>query len=341
MNKRLIIPITGLCIIGGVITYGFFSKNHFGKTLDLGSKIQNLDLQTAKPDPLSIEYLQKQQYPGSDIVIEQTLTPGSNYNRYIASYQSEGLKIYGLFTTPTSSPPENGYPAVILLHGYLPPKEYKTTERYVAYQDGFARNGYITFKPDLRGHGQSEGEPVNAHFSFDYVVDNLNLVSSLKDYQGTDVPKIGVWGHSNGGEIALRSMVISSNIKAGVIWAGVVGSFEDLVETYRAQIPWIRAGETNGLVQEYGSPSANPNFWRKIDPYYFLKDISGPIQLHHGTADESVPKELSLHLKEALEEERKIVEYFEYSGADHNLSDPSFSIAMERSVTFFDRYLKN
>jgi len=45
--------------------------------------------------------MRKQDYPGSDIVIEQTLTPGANYNQYIASYKSDGLKIYALLTVPT------------------------------------------------------------------------------------------------------------------------------------------------------------------------------------------------------------------------------------------------
>ncbi len=38
--------------------------------------------------------MQQREYPGSDIAIEETLEPEVNYQRYIASYQSEGLKIY-------------------------------------------------------------------------------------------------------------------------------------------------------------------------------------------------------------------------------------------------------
>src|SRR3989344_7482024 len=65
--------------------------------------------------PLTIESLRRGEYPGSEIVIEQTLDPGVNYNRYIASYKSEGLKIFGLLTIPVSSSqqpkPEKGWPA--------------------------------------------------------------------------------------------------------------------------------------------------------------------------------------------------------------------------------------
>ncbi|NIO68452.1 MAG: hypothetical protein GTN71_05245, partial [Anaerolineae bacterium] len=103
--------------------------------------------------PLMIEVMRQQAYPGSEITIEETLDPGSNYDRYIASYLSEGLKIYALLTVPRGEKPESGWPVVLFNHGYIPPDQYRTTERYVAYVDAFARNGYIVFKSDYRGHG--------------------------------------------------------------------------------------------------------------------------------------------------------------------------------------------
>ena len=74
-------------------------------------------------------------------------------------------------------------------------------------------------------------------------------------------------------------------------------------------------------------------------PTSFLTDLSGPVQLHHGTADERVPLLYSQDLKQRIEQADKTVELYEYQGADHNLSQ-SFGTAMARSVTFFDKYLK-
>ena len=42
-----------------------------------------------------------------------------------------------------------------------------------------------------------------------------------------------MWGHSMGGYITVRSMVTAGDIKAGVIWAGVVASYPDLMERWR------------------------------------------------------------------------------------------------------------
>src|SRR5690242_5574868 len=90
---------------------------------------------TPEPNPLSIEAMRQRQYPGSNVVIEQTLAPGSNYKRYIASYQSEGLKIYALLTVPAGPKPDTGWPVIIFNHGFIPPKIYRPTERYIAYVD--------------------------------------------------------------------------------------------------------------------------------------------------------------------------------------------------------------
>ncbi len=288
--------------------------------------------------PVFIESLRKRNYPASEIAIEETLTSGVNYQRHIVSYKSDGLKIYGLLTIPNSSRPSNGYPTIIFLHGYVSPKTYITTNDYIATQDGLARSGFITFKPDLRGHGKSQGDATGAHFSESYVVDTLNALSALKIDKDVDSKRIGIWGHSNGGEIGLKAMVVSKEIKASVFWAGVVGSFQDMLETYNSRIPFMRRNAPD-LVVKYGSPSANPTFWNKLDPYSSLDDISGPIQLHHGTADSSVPIELSIHLKNALEKEGKRAELYKYNGANHNFNGDSFATAMQRSVDFFKKYL--
>lgn len=61
----------------------------------------------------------------------------------------------------------------------------------------------------------------------------MNALASLKKYKDADPDRIGMWGHSMGGGITLRSMVVSKDIKADVIWAGVVGSYSDLLNNWR------------------------------------------------------------------------------------------------------------
>ena len=307
---------------------------------------ENEDGLDQEPHFLSIESLRRGSYPGSEITIEQKLDPGSNYQRYLASYQSEGLKIYALLTVPNGPKPPNGWPAIIFNHGYIPPAQYKTTERYVAYVDGFARSGYIVFRSDYRGHGKSEGAASGAYGSSGYTIDVLNAAASIKKYKDADTERVGMWGHSLGGHITLRSMVVSKDIKAGVIWAGVVGSYPDLLNSWRrgnTSPPPLPSGARRwrqSLVEQHGEPEKNPQFWNSISANSFLSDVSGPIQLHHGGADSSVPIEFSQKLNDQMKSAGKEVELYTYSGDDHNISH-NFNLAMQRSVAFFDKYLKD
>ncbi len=298
--------------------------------------------------PLTIERMRLEAYPGSDITIEETLEPGANYDRYLASYLSEGNKIYALLTVPRGDMPASGWPVVVFNHGYIPPAQYRTTERYVAYVDGFARNGYIVFRSDYRGHGSSEGEATGGYGSPAYTIDVLNAVTALKNYPSADPDRIGMWGHSMGGHITLRSMVVTGDIKAGVIWAGVVASYPDLIARWRrpnndifpTPDPNSRRGRwRRELFELHGSPEENPEFWASISPTAYLADLSGPIQLHHGTADDSVPAEFSETVAAQMEEAGLPVELYIYDGDNHNLS-VNFSTAMQRSIEFFDAHVK-
>lgn len=345
MKYKITVGIIFLILVV-VLLLIFTPKTKFSKN---PSQEPQVSKTVTEINPMMISEMRKKIYPGSQIQIEETLASGSNFKQYISSYRSEGLKIYGLLTVPESNKPKEGFPAIIFNHGYIPPEEYRTTERYVAYVDGFARNGYVVFKPDYRGHGNSEGKPEGTYYSPAYTIDVLNALASIKNYTGVNPNKIGMWGHSMGGNIMMRTMVISHEIKAGVIWSGVVGSYEDLFFRWRRNTPFQPSDKEiqnhitsirQQFVAKYGEPNENSDFWKSIDPYSFLKDVNTPIQLHQGLADDTVPVLFPEHLKQELEKNKKTVEYYTYEGADHNLSSPSFELAMQRSIAFFDRYLK-
>jgi dipeptidyl aminopeptidase/acylaminoacyl peptidase len=243
---------------------------------------------------------------------------------------------------PRGQKPATGWPVVIFNHGYIPPSQYRTTERYVAYVDGFARNGYIVLRSDYRGHGNSEGFASSAYSSPAYTVDVLNAVGSIKRFPDADPNRIGMWGHSMGGYITLRCMVIAEDIKAGVIWAGVVAPYPDLVTDWRRVQRRRSAGSASvplGYFTGVYGASQNPQFWSAISANAHLDVVSGPLQLHHGTADTTVPYEFSELLRDQMILANRPAEYYSYPGDDHNLSG-YFSLAMQRSVAFFDRYVK-
>ena len=158
-KKRFVYVGIALCmvLVGAAV---ILTRSTQSGGTELSSQEENQGGLEEERHPFSIEYMRQQTYPGSELVVEQTLPaspaggpPGSNYDRFLVSYKSDGLKIYALLTVPQGTPStSSGWPVVIFNHGYIPPAEYRTTERYVAYVDAFAKNGYIVFKPDYRGH---------------------------------------------------------------------------------------------------------------------------------------------------------------------------------------------
>ena len=294
---------------------------------------------------LTVSALRAREIDGSEIVIEQSLADGANYTQHLASYLSEGNKIYGLLTVPFGDIPEGGYPAIVFIHGYIPPTVYRTTERYVAYVDALARAGFVVFKIDLRGFGNSEGEPTGAYFSPDYTVDAISALKSLQKLEYVDAEGIGLWGHSMAGNIVLRAMLVEPDVQAGVIWAGAVYSYDDMVR-YAIDDPSFRREEQPTAVragtilrETYGPPNTKVPFWRAVSLTENIAYLEAPLQIHHAVDDDVVNIGYSQDLAAVLDEANKPYEFYQYEGGGHNIVSPYFSDAMQRTIEFFRTHL--
>jgi dipeptidyl aminopeptidase/acylaminoacyl peptidase len=296
---------------------------------------------------ITIDYLRGLEITGSEITFEESLPNGSNYYQHLVSYISEGNKIFGLLTIPFADPPQSGYKAIIFNHGYIPPAAYRTTERYRAYVDHLARNGFVVFKIDYRGHGQSQGEPSGTYFSPAYTIDAIAALKSLQKMDIIDPQGIGMWGHSMAGNLVLRAMLIEPDVKAGVIWSGAVYSYDDFIKygitdnTYRPpatpqteQTPNPRR-TTRTIFDTYGRPDTQVDFWQAVSLTENIAFLDRPLQLHHAQDDPVVDIGYSLDLAAVLQENELEYEFYSYEGGGHNLNSPYFNQAILRTVEFF------
>lgn len=304
-----------------------------------------------KPTPyqfyeLSIPYLREQTYDSKLAQLEE-VSSNDIYTSYVTSYTSIGLKINGLLTQPKGETPQGGWPAIVFIHGYIPPSQYETLgQPYSRYVDYLASQGFVVFKIDLRGHGDSEGEPGGAYYSSDYVIDTLNAHAALQSADFVNKDKIGLWGHSMAGNISLRSLAAKPEIPAAVIWGGAGFSYTDLA-TYRitdasfdpSQSNSTRMRKREQIRKLYGDPDSSKPFWQQVAPTSYLNELQGAIQLHHAVDDDVVSVNYSRDLNTLLDKSPVPHEFYEYPSGGHNITDPSFTEAMVRTTEFFKKYL--
>ena len=296
---------------------------------------------------LTIAALRAREITGSEITIEQTLANGMGYAQYIASYISEGNKIYGLLTVPFGDPPPGGFKAIVFNHGYIPPDSYQTTERYVAYVSTLASHGFVVFKIDMRGHGNSEGEATGSYYSAGYTIDAIAALKSLQTLDFVDPQGIGMWGHSMAGNVVLRAMLVEPDIKAGVIWAGAVYSYDDFVK-YRISDP-SRPASSSGqspsrrrsraLIALYGEPNSARPYWQAVSLTENIDYLQSPLQIHHATNDSVVNIGYSIDLSEVLTARNKHFEFYWYDGGGHDINSPYFEDAILRTIAFYQKHL--
>ena len=294
---------------------------------------------------MTIPFLRARSY--SSTLDKRTIVGESeDYTSYLTSYPSDGFTIYGLLTIPTDKEPRGGWPAIIFLHGYIPPDQYNTLTQYASYVDYLARNKFVVFKIDLRGHGDSEGEPGGGYYGSDYIVDTLNAYTALQQSGFVNPQRIGLWGHSMAGNIVLRTLAAKPEIPAAVIWAGAVYSYEDMQRygindnSYRPPITDTqRQRRRQELFDTWGEFDPASPFWRTVAATNYLSDLKGAIQINHALDDAVVNIGYSRDLMQLFDHTSVPHELKEYPSGGHNITGAAFNVAMQNTVLFYTRYL--
>lgn len=356
-DKLFIIRLSVFIFVIFLIGLGTFylkkvNNNKKSSVLSLISKTSNAPESKVTTDmpfyDLTIPYLRSRTYKSSLAKLDR-ISANQNYISNTTSYLSDGLKVYGLLTIPVGETPSGGWPAIVFVHGYIPPKLYETLgQSYSAYVDYLGSNGFVVFKIDLRGNGNSDGTPGGAYYSADYVIDTLNAYSALQNASFINPKRIGLWGHSMAGNVVMRSFAAKPDIPAVVIWAGAGYTYTDLSRfgiqdnSYRPQPTGsFQQNRRAQIRQKYGDPKDGNPFWKLVAVTDYLKDLKGAIQIHHAQDDQTVNIGYSLELIKLLDKTSVVHELEQYPTGGHNITGTSFNLAMQRTVEFFQKYLKS
>ncbi len=373
-----ILAALSICLGSGFIGW-WAAQSTFGEDSDFLSPILKLE----KPKPLqaySITALSQRQYQKSPLTVEKVLTQTPDYTSYLFSYTSLNKKVTGQLNVPTKLP-ESPVPTIVMLRGYVPPETYSTGVGTKNAAKVLAENGFVTVAPDFLGYGDSDPEPTDSwQARFEKPILVIELIKSLEKAKlkidPTDLPQstlatkitaptqefmfgpLGLWGHSNGGQIALTTLEVLQQPIPTTLWAPVTAPFpysilffsDENEDEGKAMRKWLAMFEENYDVFDFSLTK-------------HLDRLRGPIQLHHGTDDEAAlltwSNEFESRIK--LENERREeaatdlatgsatlsvpeelqpldLTFFTYPGADHNLQ-PGWNTVVERDVAFFKREL--
>ena len=283
--------------------------------------------------------LKKRRFENGQITLGRVLDDENKFTSQMFYYQSDGKKVSGLLNVPK----ERGeYPVIVMLRGFVPKENYATGIGTKRAGEVFVQNGFITLAPDFLGFGESDKPSKNSieerFQTYTVVLTLLSSINSFNDgldasYSGSiklDTSRVGMWGHSNGGQIALSVLEISGKSFPTVLWAPVSKPFPYSILYYTDEF------EDHGKALR----KALANFEKDYDielysPTNFLNWINANLQIHQGENDDAVPKKWSDELNEKLKELEKDVSYFTYPNSDHNLIPNGWNLGVQRSMEFY------
>ena len=258
------------------------------------------------------------------------------YTSHAATYTSDGLTISAVLHQPLAPGP---HPGVVLVHGFVDPASYVSGGELQREQDYLARGRYVVLVPDLRGLAGSDPAPVGPpDLDMGSTVDVFNAISALATSAlvGLDGERIGLMGHSLGGELVLNVLAANPGfVDAAVVFApSSTDAWANVQQFLAPGDPFYQE-----IVAAYGTPETNATYWADISAATFVSQVSEPLLVVHGDADADVPFEWSQDLAASWQAAGKDVEFLTLPGENH-VFEARWNEAMDAVKAFFSRKLQ-
>lgn len=311
-------------------------------------KVRNVQTETAsdfsnvvaeKPlDKYTIENLSKQNFEKSKVEIGKIIGENKDFASYIFYFYPEGFKVSGLLNVPKGS---GEFSTIVMFRGYVDRENYSTGVGTKRGAEVFAGGGFITLSLDFLGYGESDNpswDVMEERFqTYITALTLLNSIGSLNDELAAkniearaDLQKVGIWGHSNGGQIALTVLEASGELYPTALWAPVSKPFPYSILYYTDDFD-----DHGKLLRKKIADFEKDYDVEKYSLTNYFEKINAKLEIHQGTADEAVPIKWSNDLVEKLKSLNKDVSYFTYLGNDHNFAQGAWQTVVERNIAFF------
>jgi len=253
-----------------------------------------------------------------------------DFETWAITFESNGKKISGMMNLPKGYKSKKS-PVIIMIRGFAESEGYFIGSGSWKAADELARNGVVTVSLDFLGFGLSDQESKDIlEARFEKPESVLDLIESVKNLDFVDPEKVGIWAHSNGGQIAISVLEVTGKNYPTVLWAPMTNPFpKSVLET-------IDEDSDSGRIVKNKIEEFEKNYDSKlysIDNFYDW--IEAPILIHQGTADEWCKVEWQKDLQNKLKKIGKDVILDIRSGNDHNLKQ-SWDEVIKMDINFFE-----
>ncbi len=240
----------------------------------------------------------------------------------------DGQTLHYSMIKPTGFDATKRYP--VFLHVYGGPHAQMVTKRWGGlFEQYMAQQGYIVFSLDNRGSSRREQrftDAIYGNLGKAEVADQLAGVDWLAKQEFVDAKRIGVFGWSYGGFMALRLLGEGSDrIAAGV--AGAPVTDWQLYDTYYTE-------------RYLGDPKIKPENYKQSAVFAYLDGLRSPLLLLHGMADDNVLFTNSTRLISDLTSRGVMFDLMTYPGEKHGFKSKKNKMHRDHMIeAFFARRL--
>ncbi len=248
---------------------------------------------------------------------------------------SDGAEIEGVLVKPVDYEDGKRYPLAVQVHGGPAGASINAfSTSWGTYPHVLAGRGYLVFQPNYRG-SSGYGEKFRRAIAGDYFrqgyEDIMTGVDALIERGLADPDKMVHMGWSAGGHWSNWALTHTDRFKAIASGAGAVNWLS----------MWAQSDmQINREFYFEGKPYENRDHYLEVSPISYIENAKTPTLIFCGSADPRVPAPQSRELYMSLKNLGVPVEYIEFPGQGHGLTNPRYQLLkMEAELAWFDKWL--
>ena len=242
----------------------------------------------------------------------------------------DGQDLHYSILKPPGFDSRKKYPVIVEVYGG--PHAQMVSRKWGALSDQYlARHGYIVFRLDNRGsdnRGRKFEDVIYRRTGGPEVRDQLAGIDWLKAQPFVDADHIAIDGWSYGGYMTLMTLLQAPQGTFAAAVAGAPVTDWSLYDTFYTE-------------RYMDTPEDNPDGYKASSVFPYAGNLSAPLLLLHGMADDNVTFDNTTRLMALLQEKGKMFEVMTYPGQRHGIRGEALQTHLMRTrINFLDRNLK-